>query len=70
MNWLRKFSMISCFVTEFVLTFFFLMIIIGTTSKGAATGFAGEILDNGFRAIEGHNSAGVGDSVGQIDHVE
>ncbi len=36
-----KFSLVSCFVAEFVLTFFFLMIIIGTTSKGAATGFAG-----------------------------
>ena len=36
-----KYSMIACFVTELVLTFFFLMIIIGTTSKGAATGFAG-----------------------------
>ncbi len=31
----------SCFVAEFVLTFFFLLIIVGTTSKGAATGFAG-----------------------------
>jgi len=36
-----KYSMVSCFVTEVVLTFFFLLIIIGTTSKGAATGFAG-----------------------------
>jgi aquaporin Z len=36
-----KYSMLACFVTELVLTFFFLMIIIGTTSKGAATGFAG-----------------------------
>src|SRR3954452_18068375 len=36
-----KYSMLSCFVTELVLTFVFLMIIIGTTSKGAATGFAG-----------------------------
>jgi aquaporin Z len=36
-----KYSMLSCFVTEVVLTFFFLMVIIGTTSKGAATGFAG-----------------------------
>jgi aquaporin Z len=35
------YSLIACFVTEFVLTFFFLMIIVGTTSKGAATGFAG-----------------------------
>ena len=31
----------SCFLAELLLTFFFLMIIIGTTSKGAATGFAG-----------------------------
>ena len=36
-----KYSMQSCFLAEFLLTFFFLMIIIGTTSKGAATGFAG-----------------------------
>ncbi len=33
--------MASCFLAELLLTFFFLMIIIGTTSKGAATGFAG-----------------------------
>ena len=31
----------ACFLAELVLTFFFLVIIIGTTSKGAATGFAG-----------------------------
>ena len=31
----------ACFLAEFVLTFFFLTIIVGTTSKGAATGFAG-----------------------------
>ncbi|WP_206667443.1 aquaporin Z [Muricoccus nepalensis] len=36
-----KYSMVACFVAEALLTFFFLMIIIGTTSKGAATGFAG-----------------------------
>jgi aquaporin Z len=36
-----KFSMPSCFFAEFILTFFFLMIIVGTTSKGAASGFAG-----------------------------
>ena len=36
-----KYSMGACFLAEFLLTFFFLMIIIGTTSKGAATGFAG-----------------------------
>ncbi len=35
------FSMGACFLAEFLLTFFFLIIIIGTTSKGAATGFAG-----------------------------
>ena len=35
------YSMVSCFLAELLLTFFFLMIIIGTTSKGAATGFAG-----------------------------
>ena len=33
--------MVSCFLAELVLTFFFLMVIIGTTSKGAAAGFAG-----------------------------
>ena len=36
-----KYSLGACFVTEFVLTFFFIMIITGTTSKGAAVGFAG-----------------------------
>lgn len=36
-----KYSLASCFLAETVLTFFFLMIIVGTTSKGAATGFAG-----------------------------
>lgn len=36
-----KYSLGSCFVDEVVMTFFFLFIIIGTTSKGAATGFAG-----------------------------
>jgi aquaporin Z len=36
-----KYSLGSCFLTEIVMTFFFLFIIIGTTSKGAATGFAG-----------------------------
>lgn len=35
------YSMVSSFSAEFLLTFFFLVIIIGTTSKGAATGFAG-----------------------------
>ena len=36
-----KYGLAGCFVTEVVMTFFFLFIIIGTTSKGAATGFAG-----------------------------
>ena len=36
-----KYGLGACFLTELLLTFFFLMIIIGTTSKGAATGFAG-----------------------------
>jgi aquaporin Z len=36
-----KYGMAGCFATEFLLTFFFLFIIIGTTSKGAAIGFAG-----------------------------
>lgn len=36
-----RYSMTACFLAELLLTFFFLMIIIGTTSKGAATGFAG-----------------------------
>lgn len=36
-----RYSLAACFVAELLLTFFFLVIIIGTTSKGAATGFAG-----------------------------
>jgi aquaporin Z len=36
-----KYGVGACFLTELVLTFFFLFIIIGTTSKGAAVGFAG-----------------------------
>ncbi len=36
-----KYSMGACFFTEVLMTFFFLFIIIGTTSKGAAVGFAG-----------------------------
>ena len=36
-----KYSLGSCFLAELLLTFFFLLIIVGTTSKGAATGFAG-----------------------------
>jgi aquaporin Z len=36
-----KYSLGAAFIIEFLATFFFLFIIIGTTSKGAATGFAG-----------------------------
>src|SRR6202043_3424882 len=36
-----KYGLGSCFLIEVVMTFFFLFVIIGTTSKGAATGFAG-----------------------------
>jgi aquaporin Z len=36
-----KYGLGSCFVDEVVMTFFFLFIIIGTTSQGAAAGFAG-----------------------------
>src|SRR5438105_2761747 len=35
------YTMTACFIAELLLTFFFLMIIIGTTSRGAASGFAG-----------------------------
>ena len=35
------YSMAAGFLTELLLTFFFLVVIIGTTSKGAAIGFAG-----------------------------
>jgi aquaporin Z len=36
-----KYGLSSCFLTEVIATFFFLYVIIGTTSKGAAVGFAG-----------------------------
>ncbi|MBV9014436.1 MAG: aquaporin Z [Alphaproteobacteria bacterium] len=36
-----KYALPACFLTEILATFFFLFIIIGTTSKGAAAGFAG-----------------------------
>jgi aquaporin Z len=36
-----QYSLAACFVAEAVLTFFFLVIITGCTSKGAAVGFAG-----------------------------
>jgi aquaporin Z len=36
-----KYGLTACFVGEVVATFFFLFVIIGSTSKGAAVGFAG-----------------------------
>src|ERR1700728_2193381 len=36
-----KYGLGACLVTEVLLTFFFIFIIVGTTSKGAAVGFAG-----------------------------
>ena len=36
-----KYNLTSCFLIEALGTFFFLYVIIGTTSKGAAVGFAG-----------------------------
>lgn len=36
-----KYSLGACLLTEVLLTFFFLYVIIGCTSKGAAVGFAG-----------------------------
>jgi len=36
-----KYGLAGCFSIEVLTTFFFLFVIIGTTSKGAATGFAG-----------------------------
>jgi aquaporin Z len=35
------YSLAACFLAELLLTFFFLFIIVGTTSRGAAIGFAG-----------------------------
>lgn len=36
-----QYGVVACLLAEFLTTFFFLFIIIGTTSKGAAVGFAG-----------------------------
>ncbi len=46
-----KYALGSCFLIEVVMTFFFLFIIIGTTSKGAATGFAGIPIGLGLTLI-------------------
>jgi aquaporin Z len=45
------YSLGACFLAELLLTFFFLLIIIGTTSKGAATGFAGIPIGLGLTLI-------------------
>ena len=45
------YSIGACFLSELVLTFFFLMIIIGTTSRGAAVGFAGIPIGLGLTLI-------------------
>jgi aquaporin Z len=36
-----KYSLTACLITELLMSFFFIFIIVGTTSKGAASGFAG-----------------------------
>lgn len=46
-----KYGLAGCFLTEVVMTFFFLFIIIGTTSKGAASGFAGIPIGLGLTLI-------------------
>ncbi len=46
-----KYSMVACLAAEFLLTFFFLMIIVGSTSKDAATGFAGLLIGLALRLI-------------------
>ena len=46
-----KYGLGGCFLTEVLMTFFFLFIIIGTTSKGAASGFAGIPIGLGLTLI-------------------
>ena len=46
-----KYGLAGCFLTEVVMTFFFLFIIIGTTAKGAAAGFAGIPIGLGLTLI-------------------
>lgn len=46
-----KYSLGACLVTELVMTFFFLFIIIGSTAKGAAVGFAGIPIGLGLTLI-------------------
>ncbi|HLO79509.1 MAG TPA: aquaporin Z [Chitinophagaceae bacterium] len=46
-----KYSMMSGFLTEFVMTFFFLIIILGVTSEDAPKGFAGLAIGLGLTLI-------------------
>ncbi len=46
-----KYSLGACLLTEVLMTFFFLLIIIGSTSKGAAVGFAGIPIGLGLTLI-------------------
>ena len=46
-----KYGLASCFLIEVIATFFFLYVIIGTTSKGAAVGFAGIPIGLGLTLI-------------------
>jgi aquaporin Z len=46
-----QYSLAACLVCEVVMTFFFLYIILGTTSKGAAQGFAGIPIGFGLTLI-------------------
>ena len=46
-----KYALGSCCLMEVLMTFFFLMIIIGSTSKGAAAGFAGIPIGLGLTLI-------------------
>src|ERR1700749_3654893 len=46
-----KYSLSACFLIEAIATFFFLYVIIGTTSKGAAVGFAGIPIGLGLTLI-------------------
>ena len=46
-----KYNLTSCFLMEVLMTFFFLVIIIGCTSKGAAAGFAGIPIGLGLTLI-------------------
>jgi len=47
----RKYSLVACLVAEVVLTFFFLIIILGATDKRAPAGFAGIPIGLGLALI-------------------